>query len=177
MPCLKKDLSIFPTPIEFMLNNCFHDSKYELICKEAFRFFLKTEVTFLYEQKKIVIGNLEEILQKLESISQLITISEEEFFDFYNNPTLTVEEIVEKRYTQADLPQDINEKFACIAGLLDANENQVAECREFIRKYCDPEYLSVYDMYWVGNDEKRMEKLAELEEISMLKDEGGLNHV
>ena len=80
----KKDLSIFPTPIEFMLNNCFHDSKYELICKEAFRFFLKTEVTFLYEQKKIVIGNLEEILQKLESISQLITISEEEFFDFQN---------------------------------------------------------------------------------------------
>ena len=35
----------------------------------------------------------------------------EEFFDFYNHPTLTVEEIVKKRYTQADLPKDINEKL------------------------------------------------------------------
>lgn len=85
------------------------------------------------------------------------------FFDFYNNPTLTVEEIVEKKYTQADLPRNINEKFACISGLLNADEKQVGACRDFIRKYCDPEYLSVYDLYWAGNDEKRMEIIAELE--------------
>lgn len=100
----------------------------------------------------------------------------EEFFDFYNHPTLTVEEIVEKRYTQADLPTDINEKFATMAGLLNATPEQVGICREFIRKHCDPEYLSVYDIYWAGNDEKRMEKIAELREISamQLEDEGGL---
>lgn len=100
----------------------------------------------------------------------------EEFFDFYNHPTLTVEEIVEKRYTQADLPTDINEKFATMAGLLNATPDQVCVCREFIRKHCDPEYLSVYDIYWAGNDEKRMEKIAELREISamQLEDEGGL---
>ena len=100
----------------------------------------------------------------------------EEFFDFYNHPTLTVEEIVEKRYTQADLPTDINEKFATMAGLLNATPEQVGVCREFIRKHCDPEYLSVYDIYWAGNDEKRMEKIAELREISamQLEDEGGL---
>ena len=100
----------------------------------------------------------------------------EEFFDFYNHPTLTPEEIVEKRYTQADLPTDINEKFATMAGLLNATPEQVGVCREFIRKHCDPEYLSVYDIYWAGNDEKRMEKIAELREISamQLEDEGGL---
>ena len=100
----------------------------------------------------------------------------EEFFDFYNHPTLTVEEIVEKRYTQADLPTDINEKFATMAGLLNATPEQVGVCREFIRKHCDPEYLSAYDIYWAGNDEKRMEKIAELREISamQLEDEGGL---
>ncbi len=100
----------------------------------------------------------------------------EEFFDFYNHPTLTVEEIVEKRYTQADLPTDINEKFATMAGLLNATPEQVGVCREFIRKHCDPEYLSVYDIYWAGNDEKRMEKIAELREISamQLEDEGGM---
>lgn len=100
----------------------------------------------------------------------------EEFFDFYNNPTLTVEDIIEKRYTQADLPTDINEKFATMAGLLNATPEQVGVCREFIRKHCDPEYLSVYDIYWAGNDEKRMEKIAELREISamQLEDEGGM---
>ena len=59
-------------------------------------------------------------------------------------------------------PRGVNEKFACIAGLINASEKEVGACREFIKKHCDPEYLSVYDIYWAGNDEKRMEKLAEL---------------
>ena len=80
----KKDLTKFPTPIEFMLNNCFHDKKYEFLCKQAFKFFLKTDVDFLYEKKIIVIGNLEEVIKNLQSVNQLIVISEEEFFDFQN---------------------------------------------------------------------------------------------
>ena len=95
----------------------------------------------------------------------------EGFFDFYNNPTLSVEEIVEKRYTQADLPRNINEKFATMTGLLNASPDQVGVCREFIRKHCNPEYLSVYDMCWAGNDEQRIEKIAELQEISAMKHE------
>lgn len=80
----KKDLSSFPTPIEFLLNNCYHSPEYEQICKEAFRFFLKTEVDFLYDKKLILIGKLEDVLKNLQSINDLITISEEEFFDFQN---------------------------------------------------------------------------------------------
>ena len=87
-----------------------------------------------------------------------------EFYDFYNLPTLTPEEVAEKKYTQADLPSNINEKFAYMAALVSANEEQVEECRNFVRRYCDPEYLSVYDMYWAGDDERRIEKLAELQE-------------
>ena len=120
------------------------------------------------------VGRDVESLLKVTIGSKLREEWAEEFFDFYNHPTLTVKEIVEKRYTQADLPRDVNEKFACIAGLLNASEKEVGACREFIRKHCDPEYLSVYDIYWAGNDEKRMEKIAELQEISMLKNEGGL---
>ena len=80
----KKDLSSFPTPIEFMLNNCYHNRQYEIVCKQAFQFFLKTEVDFLYDKKLIIIGNLKDVLKNLTSLSQLITISEEEFFDFQN---------------------------------------------------------------------------------------------
>lgn len=122
------------------------------------------------------VGKDVETLLKASIGSKLREEWAEEFFDFYNHPTLTPEEIVEKRYTQADLPTDINEKFATMAGLLNATLEQVGVCREFIRKHCDPEYLSVYDIYWAGNDEKRMEKIAELREIStmQLEDEGGL---
>ncbi len=89
----------------------------------------------------------------------------QEFFDFYNNPTLTVEEVVEKRYGQQDLPRDINENFAYLASLLTANETQVASCRDFIKQHCGPEYLTVYDLYWAGNDDNRILMVAEMQDM------------
>ena len=61
----KKDLSSFPTPIEFLLNNCYHNADYERICKEAFKFFLKTDVDFLYDKKLILIGKIEDVLKNI----------------------------------------------------------------------------------------------------------------
>ena len=93
-----------------------------------------------------------------------------EFFDFYNLPTLTPEEVVKGRgegYSQADLPRDISERFGFMTALITADEKQVEACREFIRKYCDPEYLEVYDIYWAGNDERRQEKISELQEMTL----------
>ena len=90
----KENITLFPTPMEFMLNNCFHDKKYELLCKKAFLFFLKEEGEFLYEKKIIVIGNLENVLKNLQSLSQLITISEEEFFNFQNLIRLAINQKV-----------------------------------------------------------------------------------
>ena len=119
---------------------------------------------------KFIGKDVEELL-KISIKTKLREEWAEGFFDFYNNPTLSVEEIVEKRYTQADLPRNINEKFATMTGLLNASPDQVGVCREFIRKHCDPEYLSVYDMCWAGNDEQRIEKIAELQEISAMKHE------
>ena len=93
-----------------------------------------------------------------------------EFFDFYNLPTLTPEEVVEgakKGYAEEDLPRDTSERFAYTTALVTADESQVEECRKFIRRYCDPEYLAVYDIYWAGKSERRMEKLAELQELAL----------
>ena len=80
----QKDLTTFPTPLEFMLNNCYHSKQYEAICKRGFEFFIKTKVEFLYDKKAILIGNLEDVLQNLQSIDQLVLIQEEEFFSFQN---------------------------------------------------------------------------------------------
>lgn len=54
-----------------------------------------------------------------------------------------------------------------MAALITADETQLEACREFIRKYCDPEYLSIYDIYWAGNDERKMERISELQEMEL----------
>lgn len=114
------------------------------------------------------VGRDVESLFKTTIDSKLRVEWAEDFFDFYNHPTLSVEEVVERSYDKFDLPKDVNEKFAYIAALMTADMEQVGACREFIRKYCDPEYLSVYDLYWAGDDEDRMEKIVELQEISAI---------
>ena len=117
---------------------------------------------------KFIGKNVENLLEVTIS-SKLREEWAKEFYDFYIKPVLTIEDVVEKRYTRADLPKDSNEKFACIASLLSADESQVAECREFIRKHCDPEYLSVYEIYWAGNDLKRIEKISDLQDFSLIE--------
>jgi hypothetical protein len=36
----------------------------------------------LYEQKIIIIGKIEDVLREISSIEQVITLKEEDFFDF-----------------------------------------------------------------------------------------------
>ena len=119
---------------------------------------------------KYIGKNVENLLQ-ISISSKLREEWAREFFNFYNIPTFTVEEVIKQNYTQEDLPNTINERFACVTALLLADESQVGVCREFIRNHCDPEYLSLYDIYWIGNDEKRMEKILELQETALNENE------
>ena len=80
----KQPLEQYPTPLEFLLCNCYNNKEYEIIAKEAFQFFIHEEVTFLYEFKAILVGNLEEKLKTIKSLDELIMIREEDFFDFQN---------------------------------------------------------------------------------------------
>jgi hypothetical protein len=65
----KIELDRFPTPIEFLLNNCYHDKKYEELTKQAFEFFIKQKVDFLYDKKIIIIGSLEDILKSIDNLN------------------------------------------------------------------------------------------------------------
>lgn len=117
------------------------------------------------EAGKYIGKNVENIFQRSIS-SKLREEWAADFYDFYNMPTLTPEEIVQgmgNAYTQADLPRDTNERFAYMIALLTADDKQVKACREFVREYCDAEYLKTYDINWAGNDERRMEIISELQ--------------
>ena len=80
----KQPLDNYPTPLEFLLNNSYHSQEYRLRCEEAFEFFLHTKVTFLYELKRIVIGELSTLINTIESIEELVMLDEDNFFDFQN---------------------------------------------------------------------------------------------
>ena len=81
---IQKPLEVYPTPIEFLLNNSYHNLEYQRLAKEAFQLFIRQEVNFFYEQKMIVVGNLKEVLENAKTLEDLIFIREEEFFDFQN---------------------------------------------------------------------------------------------
>lgn len=82
----KKDnkLKECPTPFEFLLINCYHNAQFKDIATKAFQFFIHDNVNFLFQEKKLVIGNLEKVVTQIKSVDELITISEEDYFDFQN---------------------------------------------------------------------------------------------
>lgn len=80
---LEKDKTI-PTPFEFLLINCYHSPQFKVVAEKAFQFFIHEQINFFFEQKLLVIGNLEQVVTKIDSVDKLITITEEEYFDFQN---------------------------------------------------------------------------------------------
>lgn len=70
-----------PTPLEYVLGNSYHDKNFENLAREAFKFFLKEEVYFLYEEKTILIGNIEEMSMDLDNLR---FITEDDYFNFQN---------------------------------------------------------------------------------------------
>lgn len=82
-----KEISTIPTPFEFLLATSYHNKEIEQVAKDAFYFFIKEPITFLYDRKEILIGDLEEIIKNassLEDLKKMIMITEEEYFDFQN---------------------------------------------------------------------------------------------
>ena len=73
-----------PTPWLFLLGSAYEDKEFENTIREAFRFFLHEEITILYENQVIVLGNLEEELAKVNNAEELRIIDEEEFFNLQN---------------------------------------------------------------------------------------------
>ena len=94
-----------------------------------------------------------------------------EFYDFYNASTLSVEDVVSGNFNAEDLPQSANERFATMTSLLLAKKDELEKCRIFVRAFCDPEYLSLFDILWAGDDDQKKEFVAELEAMDSMQNE------
>lgn len=74
-----------PTPFEYLMANSYHNKQVEQIAKEAFYFFTKQTVTFLYEEGLILIGDLEDELKRVgKHLDSLIFLKSDDFFEFQN---------------------------------------------------------------------------------------------
>lgn len=74
------DISNLLTPFEYLLNTAYNDTTLRQFIKDAFYLFTHEEVTFLYEQKQIIIGDISTV----ESVEGLRILREEDYFDFQN---------------------------------------------------------------------------------------------
>ena len=79
-----RDLKELLNPFEYILNNAYNNKTFEALLREAFDFFIKEPVYFFYEQKIIVIGDIEKELKNIKSVEQLRILKEDDYFDFQN---------------------------------------------------------------------------------------------
>ena len=79
-----QEMDKYPTPSEFLLSNCYNSAQFRVLTIEAFEFFCHTKIAFLFEEKKIVIGDLEKLVEEIENITEIKYLLEEEYFDFQN---------------------------------------------------------------------------------------------
>lgn len=80
----KESKEVPPTPFEFLLINCYHNPAFRELTEKSFEFFIHSKITFFYEQKALVIGDLKEVVQKIDNVNQLVFLQEEDYFDFQN---------------------------------------------------------------------------------------------
>lgn len=80
----KQEMDIYPTPLEFLLANCYNNKNYEELTKKAFMFFIREEITILYDLKAIWIGSTSE-LSNINNLQQLRLLNEDNFLDFQNS--------------------------------------------------------------------------------------------
>lgn len=73
---------IMPTPFEYLLVVCAQSDDFYKKTKEAFKFFLKEDVTFLWEAATILVGDLKEEIQVAKDTSSLRLLTDKNFLAF-----------------------------------------------------------------------------------------------
>ena len=74
------DISNLLTPYEYLLNTAYNDPTLNDYIEKAFYLFTHEKVTFLFNLKQIVIGDVSQV----DSVDGLRILKEEDYFDFQN---------------------------------------------------------------------------------------------
>ena len=73
-----------PTPFEYIILSCQYVNGFSTLIRQSFQFFCRTDIGFLFDEKKIIIGDIEKVVQTIENVEEIKYLTEDEFFDFQN---------------------------------------------------------------------------------------------
>ena len=85
-----------------------------------------------------------------------------DFIAFARQQVISVEDVINHNYSERDLEMDISQKFATAVGLSSVDDEHFEEVREFMQQV-GAEPRAAFEAMWTHKDEKRLERLAELQ--------------
>lgn len=95
-----------------------------------------------------------------------------DFIAFVSQKVITVEDVINGNYSDIDLEMNVSEKFATAIGLSSVDEEHFEIVRDFM-KQIGAEPRAVFESMWAHGDERRLEKIAEVQMTDSLS-QGGI---
>ena len=89
-----------PSPFTFMFGNYLTNEQVRAVTEKAFEFFLHQKVTFVAKAGIVIIGDINEVSAKIETIDDLLYLDEKSFFDFQNLIRLSIGEDKAEPYVE-----------------------------------------------------------------------------
>lgn len=85
------------------------------------------------------------------------------FLAYAKNPPLSLEEIIDGKYSSKDIPRNHDARLALTMNLRHVDEKNVGKVRRFIEKNLGAENRAVFDSLWVGNNDERALQIAQMQ--------------
>lgn len=85
-----------------------------------------------------------------------------DFISFCMTPTITIQDVIEGKYTEQDLEMDLGRQLATVSGLVRVDDENMPKVRAFVKKL-GVEMCKKFEVQWAGGDEERLKQLKELE--------------
>lgn len=86
----------------------------------------------------------------------------EDFIAFTRQQVISIEDVINHNYSSKDLEMNISQKFATAVGLSSVDDEHFEIVRDFM-KQVGAEPRAAFESMWAYGDEKRLEKLAEIQ--------------
>ena len=95
-----------------------------------------------------------------------------DFIAFASRQVISVEDVINHNYSSRDLEMDVSQKFATAVGLSSVDDEHFEVVRDFM-KQVGAEPRAAFESMWTHGDERRLERLAEVQMADSLS-QGGI---
>ena len=87
-----------------------------------------------------------------------------DFIEFTRQHIITVEDVLNHNYSSSDLEMDVSQKYMTAIGLSMVDDEHFEIVREFMKEI-GAEPRALFESMWVHGDQKRLEKLSEIQNV------------